>query len=371
MGVLQPAAPDIAAQRIGRSPWRQSVTINDVARLAGVSHQTVSRALSSYPNVSSHTRARVLQAAAHLRFRPNRAASLLRGGSSHVLGVLAAAGPYYGPTMTIAAVEEAARERGWSVSVTRAASASPKAVTAAARDLLRQKVEGMVIMAPGARSLSGLSDLTAALPVVAPQCDQQGKGGMSAASINQCSGARLAIRHLIALGHQRMVHLAGPPDWDDARCRLQAYESEMALAGLPVLPPVFGDWTAGSGFAAGRALLTNRARRTEGLGFSAVFSANDQMALGLIRAFYNAGVEVPGDVSVTGFDDIPQAAYFRPPLTTVRQDFAELGSRCVALLTGEISQPCAPAAAAAAAALEPSLIIRHSAVAAPQMPHAV
>jgi DNA-binding LacI/PurR family transcriptional regulator len=180
---------------------------------------------------------------------------------------------------------------------------------------------------------------------------------MPAPSIDQRAGVRALISHLVARGHRQVLHLAGPPGWDEAESRRLAYESELRLARLPALPPLAGDWSAASGFAAGRALLCGRNGRE--LGFSAVFAANDQMALGLVRAFHEAGVQVPRDVSVAGFDDIPQAAYFWPPLTTVRQDFAELGRRCVAALLG--GEP----GRAEAAAVQPLLVVRDSVAAPP------
>lgn len=332
--------------------------MHDVARLAGVSTQTVSRALNGHPNVRRVTRVRVLAAAEQLRFRPNRAARVLRGGRSYTLGVLAvAAGSHYGPTMGIAAFEEAARERGHDVIVVRAASAARQAVAVAARELLGHNVAGALVVAPGTAWLPALPGLLAHLPVVASRCVSEYPAHVPYPSIDQRAGVRLLISHLVALGHRRVLHLAGPPGWDDAESRLLAYRAELRLAGLPSLPPLFGDWSAASGFAAGRALLASRSGGEPG--FSAVFAANDQMALGLVRALHEGGIEVPRDVSVAGFDDIPQAAYFWPPLTTVRQDFAELGRRQVAaLLAGEHG-------GTDATTLEPPLVIRSSVAAAP------
>jgi DNA-binding LacI/PurR family transcriptional regulator len=338
--------------------------MHDVARLAGVSTQTVSRALNGHPNVRQVTRVRVLAAAEQLRFRPNRAARVLRGGRSRTLGVLAvASGSHYGPAMSIAAFEEAARERGHGVIVARAASAERQAVAAAARELLGHNVDGALVVAPGAAWLPSLPGLLAHLPVVAPWYVPQHPASVPYPSIDQRAGVRLLISHLVALGHRRVLHLAGPSGWDDAESRLLAYQLELRLAGLPSLPPLFGDWSAASGFIAGRALLGRR--RGAELGFSAVFAANDQMALGLVRALHEAGIEVPRDVSVAGFDDIPQAAYFWPPLTTVRQDFGELGRRQVAALLDGGDGGAGGAGGAEVAAVEPLLVVRSSVAAAP------
>jgi DNA-binding LacI/PurR family transcriptional regulator len=243
-------------------------------------------------------------------------------------------------------------------------------------------VDGALVVAPSAACLPGLPELIAHLPVVGAQCVPQHPASVlapsaSVPSIDQRAGVRMLVRHLVALGHRRVLHLAGPSGWDDAESRLLAYKWELRLAGLPALPPVAGDWSAASGFAAGRALLGGRSGME--LGFSAVFAANDQMALGLVRALHEAGIEVPRDVSVAGFDDIPQAAYFWPPLTTVRQDFAELGRRQVAALLagGHIGGDSAGVANGAGggsggsgagggevAALEPLLVVRSSVAAA-------
>jgi len=208
--------------------------------------------------------------------------------------------------------------------------------------------------------LSRLTALAVNIPIVAAQGEQHDAGGIPVASIDQRAGVRMVMQHLIGQGHTHIMHVAGPPAWNEAESRLQAYESELRSAGLPVLPPVYGDWTAESGYEAGRSLV--RSATTE-LGFSAVFSSNDQMALGLIHAFREAGLDVPRDVSVAGFDDIPEAAHFWPPLTTVRQAFDELGRRCVAMLMQAIRKAEDPSSAAdesIPAPVEPQLIVRDS-----------
>jgi len=148
-------------------------------------------------------------------------------------------------------------------------------------------------------------------------------------SVDQMAGARLATRHLISLGHRHIYHLTGPQDWIEAEARMQGYLREVSDAELMVRPPVLGDWTAEFGYRAGRELL-NRAD------FTAVFCSNDLTALGLLHAFRESGIRVPADVSVVGFDDVPEAAHYWPPLTTIRQDFAEVGRRALALLLAEL-----------------------------------
>ena len=345
-------------------PRRRPSSIRDVARLAGVSHQTVSRVLNGHPSIRDVTKSRVLAAMDELQFRPSRAARILSRQRSQTIGILAAAvGAHYGPARCVSAVEDAAREQGYYASSARIASVAPHAISSAIEDLLSQDVEGIVIVAPRTTVLSLLAELPMNVPIVAAQGDPRSASGIPVASVNQEAGARMVLEHLIRRGHQRILHLAGPPDWNDAQLRLRAYQAQLKEAELPSSPPLFGDWTADSGFEIGRALTSATAScsRTE-LPFTAVFSANDQMALGLIHAFRAAGLDVPRDVSVVGFDDIPESAHFWPPLTTVRQDFGSLGVRCVAMLLDAIGREADPTAPAASISpvVEPQLIIRDS-----------
>jgi DNA-binding LacI/PurR family transcriptional regulator len=345
--------------------------ILDVARLAGVSHQTVSRVLNAHPSIRDDTRSRVLAAISELQFRPNRAARMLSMRRSETIGVLSAAvGSHYGPASSVNAVEDAARGRGYYATVARLASISPDDISAAVEDLLRQDVEGIVIVVPQTAVLCHLASLSAKVPIVAAQGEVRDSGGIPVASVNQRAGVRLVMQYLVDSGHRRILHLAGPPGWNDAQSRLRAYQSQLRAAGLQVLPPLHGDWTAESGYRAGQQLIRERGRGN--LGFTAVFSSNDHMALGLIHAFRQAGIDVPGDVSIVGFDDIPESAHFWPPLTTVRQDFTALGERCVRLLVGLIeaagpaegqSGGAVPGArrSAGSAVVPPELVIRASA----------
>jgi len=292
-----------------------------VARLAGVSHQTVSRVLNGHPSIRDVTKSRVLAAMDQLQFRPSRAARMLSMRRSQTIGILAAAvGSHYGPASSVSAVEDAARDRGYY----------------AIEELLSQEVEGIVIVAPRTSVLSRLAALPVSVPIVAAQGEPRDAGGIPVATVDQEAGVRLVLDHLISQGHQRILHVAGPRDWNDAQSRLRAFKAGLRAAGLPWSPPLFGDWTADSGYAIGRALVQEGAAGADGrkpsLPFTAVFSSNDQMALGVIHAFREAGLDVPRDVSIVGFDDIPESAHFWPPLTTVRQDFGDLGMRCVTTL---------------------------------------
>jgi len=328
-------------------------SIRDVARLAGVSHQTVSRVLNGHPSIRDVTKSRVLAAMDQLRFRPSRAARMLSMRRSQTIGILAAAvGSHYGPASSVSAVEDAARDRGYYATVAHLASVAPSAITAAIEELLSQEVEGIVIVAPRTSVLSRLAELPMTVPIVAAQGEPRDAGGIPVATVDQEAGVRLLLDHLIGQGHKRILHVAGPRDWNDAQSRLRAFKAGLRAAGLVWSPPLYGDWTSDSGYAIGRALVQEgsgggsmggdgmsggadaegKRGRKRRLPFTAVFAANDQMALGVIHAFREAGLDVPRDVSIVGFDDIPESAHFWPPLTTVRQDFGDLGVRCVTML---------------------------------------
>ncbi|QEW03701.1 LacI family DNA-binding transcriptional regulator [Microbacterium lushaniae] len=326
----------------GRRP-----SIRDVARLADVSHQTVSRVLNNHPSIRPETRARVLEVMARLQYSPNRAARALVTARSQTIGILAASSTQYGPASSIAAIEAAARARGYWVSTVNIDARQPDSIAQGLRHLTAQSIEGLVVIAPQVRVIRAIAAQQLDVPYVTLQSTGLDPG--HALSVDQIAGARLATRHLIELGHREIYHLAGPQDWVEAEARMRGFLEEMSAQDLPTTAPILGDWTADFGYYAGRELLRVR-------DFTAIFSSNDQMALGLLHAVRDAGLDVPGDISIVGFDDIPEAAHFAPPLTTVRQDFGELGRRCVDLLLGAAD----PAAEPVSAAIEPELIVRAS-----------
>ncbi|MEY9952267.1 LacI family DNA-binding transcriptional regulator [Leifsonia sp. EB34] len=302
--------------------------VREVAAAAGVSRQTVSRVLNDHPSIRPETRERVLAAMADLNFRPNRAARMLTTARSRTIGVLASsASSLFGPASSIDAVEQAGRDAGYFVTVAHAASLDPADLGAAVDHLGAQSVEGVIVIAPQ----RAVQEAMAAFSLAVPSVTLHGAGvaGDDGVFVDQVEGARLATRHLLARGHTRIAHLSGPGDWSEARARRDGFVAELSAAGLEPVVSREGDWTAASGAAIGAELLADSE-------LTAVFSSNDQMALGLLHAARARGRRVPEDLAVVGFDDIPEAAYFAPPLTTVRQDFAELGRRGVARLVALI-----------------------------------
>lgn len=299
----------------------------DVARVAGVSHQTVSRVLHDSPNVRGETRERVLKAIRQLDYRPNSMARALATGRSKTLGVVSSDTTFYGPASTLLGIEQAAHEAGYAVSVASVRSVSRSVVLEAVQKLRDQGVDGVAIIAPLRSGADALRQLKSDFAVVAVEAGQSGP--VPVATVDQRAGAAAATRHLLNLGHKTVWHIAGPADWQEAQERILGWRSSLEAAGARAPEALRGDWTPRAGYELGETLLKTR-------DVTAVFVANDQMALGLLRRIHESGRHVPRDLSVVGFDDIPEAAYFTPPLTTVRQDFAELGRRCLQILLARI-----------------------------------
>ncbi|MPQ98532.1 LacI family DNA-binding transcriptional regulator [Modestobacter sp. I12A-02628] len=296
----------------------------DVAQLAGVSHQTVSRVLNDHPHVREETRVRVLDAMLELGYRRNLTARALATRRTDTIGVIAFDTTLYGPARTLFSIEQAARARGYVVHMATVPDPEEDAFSDALRRLLEQSVTGVVVLAPQRAAVRVMGGLPADLAAVA--VEGGAVPGLPSVVVDQVDGAVQATVHLLELGHREVVHVRGREDWIEASARHQGWQQALVTAGVAVRPALPGDWSARSGHEAGRRLLA------EHPGVTAVFCANDHMALGLVRALTEAGVSVPHDVSVVGFDDIAEAEFLCPPLTTVHQDFAEVGRRCVDVL---------------------------------------
>ena len=301
----------------------RAAVMNDVARLAGVSHQTVSRVLNDHPSVSPATRERVLEAVRQLNYRPNAMARGLAGRRSRVVGVVSFDTILYGPASTLLGIERAARAAGYGVSIVTLERVDHTGMVSALDSLADQSVAGVVVIAPQTAAAAALHNMPLGMAAVAVESDVGGE--IPAISVDQVTGARMAVRHLIELGHRKIWHLSGPRDWLETHGRIEGWRTPLEEAGLPAPPLMTGDWSARSGYRAGLEL----ADRDD---VTAVFAGNDQMALGMMRAFHERGIRVPDDVSIVGFDDIPEAEFLSPPLTTIRQDFDEVGRRCIAAL---------------------------------------
>jgi DNA-binding LacI/PurR family transcriptional regulator len=309
----------------------KAATIFDVARLAGVSHQTVSRVLNDLPNVRAATRERVEKAIRQLRYVPSPAARALVTRRSRTLGLITTGGAEFGSSTAAVYFNEAARDERYAVIMASLLQANATTLRQAAETLVRQNVEAIVLVTSNRSTLELLRSMDLGVPVLAVV--SQGSG-LHRVSLDQYAGARRAVRHLIELGHTQIRHICGPADSMDALERDRGWRDALGESALVAHEPVLGDWSAASGYAAGKALATEE--------FTAVFCGNDQMALGLVHALTEAGRSVPGDVSVIGFDDVPEAAHFSPPLTTMHQDFAQLGRDAMALMLNVLADEDAP-----------------------------
>jgi DNA-binding LacI/PurR family transcriptional regulator len=300
----------------------------DVAREAGVSGQTVSRVANGRSNVDADTRARVLAAMRRVGYRPNSAARALRNGRFRTIGVIISSLSTFGNSRTLDAIAAAVVDHGFSIVLMTVPRSTQGEVTGAFSRLGEQAVDGVIILIEQHQLDQNEIELPRGLPVVV--IDSSARHPSPVIDTDQAAGAASATRHLLELGHTTVWHIAGPPQSYAAERRLNSWRAVLEAAGRTVPPVLVGDWSAASGHTHGTRLAADPS-------VTAVFTANDQMALGLIRALHEADRDVPGDVSVVGFDDMAEAAHFWPPLTTVRQSFDDVGRHAVAALVGEIS----------------------------------
>jgi DNA-binding LacI/PurR family transcriptional regulator len=312
--------------------------------------------MNGEPYVKEEVRIRVLQAAQELGYRRNGAARALNSGRTRRIGVVSLGSALYGPASMLIELERAARSTGYSLSVVSTFEGDPGGVTGAMNALLTEGVDGIVLSEPIDEGENVGLDLD--IPVLSlgrfpgltgPRVVITGADGPEA--------GRIATEHLLSMGHRTVWHVAGPQQWWSARDRLDGWRTALRAAGADEPPYLEGDWSPASGYAAGSRL----ARNPE---MTAVFVANDDMAIGVMRALAEAGRRVPDDVSVVGLDDIPIAAYQTPPLTTVRQDFAGLARRGLELLVQHIDAPGEPAPDAPEAPV--CLVVRRSTGAPPK-----
>ncbi|MFS0895026.1 LacI family DNA-binding transcriptional regulator [Microbacterium sp. 179-I 3D3 NHS] len=302
----------------------------DVARLAGVSSQTVSRVLRDHPHVSEETRSRVMDAVNALEYRRNNAARALSSGRSRLLGLIQLRVSSYSRAAFADGVEAEALRAGYTVTTGTAESADPAAVADAISRAIDQGVEGVIIAVQVSNAHDRLDRLTHTIPCVT--VDGLLRAGPDIVTLDQVEVGRLATEHLLGLGHDTVWHVAGPGGWHDTSGRTQGWRDALVAADREVPPVLHGDWSARSGYDSGQVL--GRIPTA-----TAVFAASDDMAFGVLRALHEAGRRVPDDVSVVGVDDIPLAEYSVPPLTTVAQPFAHLGRRSVRSLLEALNEP--------------------------------
>jgi DNA-binding LacI/PurR family transcriptional regulator len=342
-GLRTPAVAGPSPGSLSRPP-----VMADVARLAGVSHQTVSRVLNDHPNVRPPTRDKVLAAIRELAYRPNAAARTLVTRRTHTLGVISFDTMLYGPASMLYGFERAAHD-AYFVSVASLPALDRGSMLDAVERFLGQGIEGIIVIATQDTAVAALAHVPPEVPLVAVGCGT--RAAVTSVAIDNMAGGAAATRYLLSLGHETVYHVAGTSAHLDAQERVDGWRQALRDAGAPEPPVLSGDWSAASGYQLGRELADDPE-------VTAVFCGNDTMALGVMRALAERGRRVPGDVSLVGFDDVPEAGYYMPPLTTVRQDFGEVGRQALSTLIDRMSGAIAPGWRVRVA---PELIVRSSA----------
>lgn len=305
----------------------------EVAKVAGVSHQTVSRVINGFPGVRPATRERIEAAINQTGYRRNSAARTLVTRKSGLIGVIAVGSFLYGPTSTLAAIDEAARKHGYTILLHNLGEGVDSEFRAAVDACLDRAAEAIVVLATREELVDQLEAMQIDVPILAVGPAPRHLPKISCLSVDQWEGAKLALEHLIGLGHRDITIVSGPANWTDSQRRLAGAKRTCEEAGIT--PTIYeGDWSAAYGYELGQKLASAHERLP-----SAIFAANDHMALGLISAFHENGITLPEQVSIVGFDDVPESAYYTPSLTTIHQDFATLGQRvlmaALALLNDE------------------------------------
>jgi DNA-binding LacI/PurR family transcriptional regulator len=301
----------------------------DVAKYSGVSHQTVSRVLNNTDSVSPKTREKVLAAISHLGYSRNLTARALVTGKNFTIGVLGFDSGLYGPSSMLHSIQTAAKDEGYGVILSSIRSMDKKSLVEGIDELTNSRVDGIVVIAPQSSDLKELIDLNSRVPIVAPESPNPEK--IPSVNTSQRKGAEIAVRYLLSLGHKKIGHITGPLDWFDASQRLRGWKTELENAGLTTQHLELGDWTPQSGYDGALKLMKDS-------GVTAIFAANDAMAVGVLHALHELKLRVPEDVSVVGFDNIQESSLLIPSLTTVNQDFSKIGHELLALLVRSISQ---------------------------------
>lgn len=321
----------------------------DVAEMAGVSYQTVSRVINNQSYVSDDARQKVQHAIDTLGYRPSKAATKLRSRLSKTIAIILYGSWFHGPVQVALNVEMAAKTNGFDI-ISSNVTETEQQVVQALQHVKDWSVDGviMIIPAQGLRA-EEIRAICEDIPVVC--IESQPSPRMPSVSLDDSYGTQQVIEHLIGLGHTRFCEISGPLNWYSGQLRHQACQNILKAHGLEPAIHIEGNWSTPGGYQATRRLLE------QGQTFSAVIAANDSMALGAYRALHQAGLSVPEQVSVVGFDDILEAAYFTPPLTTVNHDYIQLGALGFEYLMQLMDEPETPVEQRL---IRPKLIVRES-----------
>jgi LacI family transcriptional regulator len=334
-------------------PRQHRVTIKEIARMCGVSTQTVSRVINRRPDVSPTTRAAVEAAIAEVGFQPSAVARSLVHRRSQTLGVIAAGLRYFGVAQTLNGITEESEARGYALLLKELANNETVDIIPVIEFLIAHRVEGIIFAAPEL----GTNIATASLPPGSPPIvylKSRPSPAFSTIVIDNYGGAQQATKHLLSLDRRRIGHLAGPLAWPEARDRHDGWRDSLRDAGLELGPVAAGDWSSASGEVAFDTMLRSVPK------LDGIFAGNDQMALGILHQAHKRGIRIPDDIAVVGFDGVEEAAQYTPSLTTVVQPLRRLGHLAVSELLATADEDPATMPVRALT-LETELVIRESA----------
>lgn len=295
-------------------------TLNDVAALAGVSYQTVSRVINNSSAVAEKTRLNVFSAMETLNYIPNQVAQKLAGKQIYTLGFATTDLALHAPSKIASAIKKQANELGYSVVISMTQELESAAVKKAVNELLAQRVDGIIINIPlNNQQAIEINELCCNTPVIFLDIDPVTP--LRSIMTNSFDGGAQGARYLVELGHKSIALIQGPEFSISSQLRLQGWMKVLTAEDIQPFSLLQGDWSAASGYQLGCQLVAYPKKP------SAILVANDQMALGVLRALHESGIDVPNQISVIGYDDTDDSAYFYPPLTTIRQDFDLLGRK--------------------------------------------
>jgi len=358
--LLVPLQSTIPAQRLCPVGYRlmrdypsssiKRPTLSDVAKVLGVSEQTVSRVINNHPRVLPETRARVRQAIDAVGYKPNQAARFLANRRSTLIGLIIDDPGVYGSARAILSLEQEARMHGYTLLIYGLRSLSVGEAKAGAEQLIAASAEGLIVDVPSEIDQRELATAMGNIPFVT--LDMDGGKLFPSFRVDHVLGARLATRHLMALGHKRIAGLLGDYTYRSSKHRRKGWLTELQLAGLKAGPSMHTSWTPEGGYEATKELLKTSVGK-----FTAIFAANDLIAMGALLALREAGIEVPAEISVVGFDNMPEGRFFHPPLTTASSNFDIMARESLDILFARIhGTPGAPLRRV----FRPELVLRES-----------
>jgi LacI family transcriptional regulator len=340
---------------------KRKITIRDVAAMAEVSNQTVSRVINDRPDVAEDTRSRVWRVIEELNYHPNAIARSLIQQRSLALGVVTAGLRYLGPSQTLNGITFQAEEMGYSLLLKELPGFRTMDTQPLLNTLLARQVEGIIWAVPEiGDNRDWLQPEFEGSLVPTIFLTMETRTGISTVSVDNYLGGRMATEHLLSQGYAHIGHLTGPLDWWEARQRLLGWQDALREAGRPIHDAytAAGNWSAASGAHEIQRLLDSYPE------MDAVFVGNDQMALGVLQIASKKGIRVPEDLAIVGFDGIPESAYYSPPLTTIYQDLRDMGCTAVRELVGmvEESHRDHEVVVPKRISLQPELVVRASSI---------